>query len=54
MTDSRADQGPAEARAAFGLDDEAAVRKDDEAAARAATEAVWLAYIEAQETRFGL
>jgi len=47
-------QGQAESRAAFGLDDEVAVRQGAEAAARAATEAVWLAYITAQEERFGL
>ncbi len=50
----RQQQGQAEAKAAFGLPSEAAVRKDAETAARAATESVWLAYLEAQEARFGL
>jgi len=51
---TRQQLGQAEAKAAFGLPSEEAVRKDAEAAARAATETVWLAYIEAQEARFGL
>ena len=50
----RQKQGQAESRAAFGLPSEAAVRQEAETAARAATEAVWLAYITAQEGRFGL
>ncbi len=50
----RQQQGQAEAKAAFGLPPQEAVRQQAEAAARAATEAVWPAYIEAQEARFGL
>ncbi len=50
----RQKQGETEARAAFGLPSEAAVRQEAEVAGRAATLAVWLAWLEAQEARFGL
>lgn len=46
--------GLAEAKGAYGLPSEASVRQEAEAAARAATESVWVAWLEAQEARFGL
>ncbi len=50
----RQEQGQAEAKAAFGLPSEEAVRKDAEAAARSAIAAVWERHIAHQEERFDL
>jgi len=50
----RQKQGETEARAAFGLPSEAAVRQEAEEAARVAIAAVWERHVAAQEARFGL
>lgn len=51
---ARQQEGDAQARAAWGLPDEAQARKKAEAAARTAVAAVWQTYVAAQEARFGL
>jgi len=50
----RQKQGETEARAAFGLPSEAAVRQEAEEAARSVIAGIWERHVAAQEARFGL